>query len=581
MLGGRAARPAAAAAAPAVSPKPPTHRVPGASLAAAAEVARGAPRPAAAVATAGLRPRGGTAWGPGGAASANTATAADTDEDGFRMVLGRRRRTSDAARRDLRDGGGTGASGANGAEEEMPGRQGKPGRVEPMAMGKEEDADEADDDGQEEAEQAPGPAELRRRWLAEVGIAKHLARQGLGSEHPAMAAAVAARDAAEKKWRDAKEPAPIAKRLGWAHQKLDRAVEIQAETRAAIAKLEEDFNAKRAELQARLDEDSERVRKRRSQLAEVQGEAGAGSPLASAARGPGGGEAVRRACGAIRNKVAPALSALAEQLGTDTQAWATVNGLLSSLAEDQRVLDEAAEAGEVGAEAYDIAGDDLSEWSEGFDDEPHGDGVRRGSGGGDGQGMGSCVHEADTWAQRQLAEQYEQRQTQEQRQQRHCRQELLDPAEDDAMGDDGRQWQPWDDDRWREPKWSEHGHGRWARASWADSWEQEQAGARADADAEGGEPHNKHRRVQEPAAAPQPVEAITSGGATAATQQTAEQAEAQRAADAARQHAEMLAAVTRGAIAAGVQPITETGSELHLLDIHQLAAWAAEHLPTN
>ncbi len=82
-------------------------------------------------------------------------------------------------------------------------------------------------------------------------------------------------------------------------------------------------------------------------------------------------------------------------------------------------------------------------------------------------------------------------------------------------------------------------------------------------------------------AVPQPAEAVASGGAAAAAQQTAEQLEAQRTADAARQHAEMLAAVTSGAIAAGVQPITETGTELHLLDIHQLAAWAAEHLPSS
>ncbi len=451
LLGGRAARPAAKETAPATSPKPPTHRVPGSSLAAAAMGARGTARPAASVAVAEVQPRGGTAWGPGGAKSAGTAPGGDVDEDGFRVVLGRRKKASTVDGRDMRSGGGTGTDGADNADTTMHGDLGKHGRTEPKTVVKERETDDAEDDGDEEAEDAPGPAELRRRWMAEVGIAKQLARQGLSSSHPAMAAATAARDAAERRWRDAKEPAPIAKRLGWAHKKLDRAIEIQTETRAAIAKLEEDFNSKRAELQERLDEDTERVRKRRHQLAGVQGEAGAGSPSASATRGPGG-EAVRRACGTIRDKVAPALSALAEQLGTGTEAWATVNGLLSSLAESQQVLEEVAGGGEAQAEAYDIADDDLTDWSESLEVESLGDGGRRGGGNSGGQGRGSCTHEADARAQRQLAEQYEQWQMQEQQGQWHGRAGQLDPAMDDAMGDDGRQWQPWEDDRWKEPK---------------------------------------------------------------------------------------------------------------------------------
>ncbi len=577
LLGGRAAKPAAKAAVPAAPLRSPTHRVPGSSLAAPAAGARAAARPAAPMAAVDTH-RGGTAWGPGAKKSPSSTPGGDIDEEGFRVVQGKgKRRTNNGDGHDVGSGGGAGTCDADIGATTTHDGLGKHGRTVPTTQPREGEVDEGEEDADDDAVDAPGPAELRKRWMAEVAITKQLARQGLSQDHPAMAAATTARDAAEKKWRDAKEPAPIAKRLGWAHQKLDRAIEIQAETRSAIAKLEEEFNSRRAELQVRLDADVERVQKRRRQLDEVQGEAGADSPSATAPRGPAG-EAVRRACGTIRDKVAPALSALAEQLGTGTEAWATVNGLLSSLAESQQVLEEAAGGGEAEAETYDIADGDQSDWSESLEVDSQADGGRRGGGNGGRQGEGSSTHEADTWAQRQLAEQYEQWQSQLQQERWHRSSAQLDPAMDDAMGDDGQQWQPWDGARWGEPKWCENGHGRWARTSWADSWEQEHAHAHGEGD--GGEPQNKQRRLQEPAAVSQRTEPAASGGAAAETQPNTEQLEAQRTVDAARQHAELLAAVTNGAIAAGIQPITESGTELHLLDKHQLAAWAAEHLPS-
>jgi hypothetical protein len=107
-------------------------------------------------------------------------------------------------------------------------------------------------------------------------------------------------------------------------------------------------------------------------------------------------------------------------------------------------------------------------------------------------------------------------------------------------------------------RWEECGHGKWTRSSWADSWEQEQeAGGSAVA-----------RRRLEPAPPP---------SATAASDDPLDEAAA--AEQRKRQHGERVQRIILAAIDAGVQPVSGTGEELHLLDPHALDAWAAENLP--
>ncbi len=538
LLGGGASRPSA----PPATSGPPTHRIPGSSLAAKAMAARAAVSTAQQEATASGKQQNGVqrnerpAALPGGAARM-------VDGEGFQLVQRRKPRQ-------------TGISGL-----EVPGCP--PEHDEDAAMGDDADEDqlphEGDDhdaeDDDEEPEVAPEPAVLRQRWQKEVGIVKQLTRQGLGSDHPAMVAACEARDEAERVWRGAKDPAPLASRLGWAQKKLDRAISIQSETRLAISALEKEYNQRKAELQTRMDTDTDRVKKRRQQLREVQDEAGGESPQ-QRLRG-GGGEAVRKACGTLRDEVAPALTALAEQLGTGTEAWSTINGLLSTLTSSQKVLEEAMDGA---TPTFDMADGDQSEWSESHD-------------------LPTGVSGSASWyhggADGQETQQQQAQQTSQQAQQQHpqCQQgqqwSAMGQLDSAQSGGGSGSWDSWGHAAWTAaPAWRQCGHGHWQRASWADAWECEQRGV-TDADMDGqGEPPNKHRRQDSPVArTADPNAGPVAGDGAAATQAEQQGVQGQ------------LQCIIAAAINAGVQPLTSTGEELHVLDANQLAAWAAENLP--
>ncbi len=135
-------------------------------------------------------------------------------------------------------------------------------------------------------------------------------------------------------------------------------------------------------------------------------------------------------------------------------------------------------------------------------------------------------------------------------------------------------WPQWVQASWATDgtKWMYCGHGKWQRSSWADDWEREQMEVEAppSGDDDAGAPQRKNRRLdgaggggkqQEPAA---PVADAADGSASS---------------DPANAHQEMLSGIINRAMAAGVQPLTHDGEELQMLDINQLSAWAAEHLP--
>ncbi len=439
-------------------------------------------------------------------------------------------------------------------------------------------ADPADDDdggidGEEveEPEEAPDPSELRQLWQKEVGVVKQLAKQGLSLDHPAMVAAIAARDGAEDKWRGAKVPAPLATRLGWAQKKLDRSIEIQAGTRQEMSALEREYKSRMAELQSRMDEDSARVKKRRQQLEAVQKEAGGGSP---APRTQGSdGEAVRRACDTLRQEVAPALVALAEKLGTGTEAWETVNGLLAKLSSSQQVMDKAAAAT---AQTFDLADGDESHWSESHD-------LQDGTGGfGDHTNVGGAAAATAAAAACGVDPQQAQRSWQPPPPQQQHAQQWAGHSDAGHGGDGGggQAWEYWQPSDWTStPMWRERGHGQWTRASWADAWENEN-GDDEDME-EQTEPQSKHRR-QGGASYDVGEKQPSAGGDTPApAAQAGQDPPLGQTSDAARQLSETLSHVVAAAISAGVQPLTAAGEELHVLDFHQLAAWAAEHLPPN
>ncbi len=477
---------------------------------------------------------------PGAAgANANDGAASGTktaqcDEDGFQLVSRRRKAPAPAkpaevaAEADQVQGGGAAASGSPGDDGKDQGPEGR------------DDIDDMEDDDDPQREDAEGgsdPAELHRKWREEAAIAKRLAQQGIPQGHPALVAACSARDEAERRWREAKDPAPIALRLQRAQERLDKAIEHQSATRLAMSELESEFKAKYVALEDRLVADREKVSERRRQLEEIQEEAGAMAP-----RGirRGGGEAVRQVCGNLRD-IAPAVANLVQHLDVQTPAWQTLSGLLGSLAVSQRLLEGAIGQEGSTAQAFDI-GDDA--WSESHDLAGAKGSSNAGlasNGGSGGCGGGGGPH-ADHGQQR-----------------------------DQDMGS-GAWWESGQQWRQDQPRWHECGHGKWSRSDWADAWEEEHAAAGA-AD-EGGtvEPSAKHRRQDQR----QDDQQQGTAAGTAAAEAAANAASAVARAEASRLLAERAAAVTLQAIEAGIQPLTPSGEELHLLDANQLEAWVAE-----
>ncbi len=374
-------------------------------------------------------------------------------------------------------------------------------------------------------EQAPDPEGLYQAWHAEIALVKRLKQQGVGDGHPAMRAACHARDTAEQQWRKVKDPTPASIRLARAQAKLDRAISLQAESRAALIEHERVCEEKRVVLQGRLDEDTTRVRTRRRQLDDIQEE------LATEGRaGRHRAEqcaAVKQVHGALVNEVAPTIATLVEQLDSATPAWSILNGLLSTLTSSKALLEKAIPA--KATQAFDIsddAGDHgareqehcaESEWSESHelaaDDGDMGDDDPT-----DGDFNGDCDMDTGNWWEESHA-------------------------------------------RWQvSSRWAPCGYGKWERSSWADSWEQEQGRG---ADDDGDAPPAARRRLDD-------LPLSTAPAATAAAPTDAERA---------RLHRERVDLITQRAIDAGIQPITSRGEDLRVLDSAALDAWVAENFP--
>ncbi len=437
-----------------------------------------------------------------------------------------------------------------------------------------------EEDGEEDAAPQPEPEQLRRKWADEVAVVKHLARQGLPSGHPALAAAVAARDAAEAAWRGAKPPAPVATRLRWAQGKLTRALELAETTREAIGKAEADHEALMRQLHDRRCNDEERVRKRRRAVEELQAEIGGGQP---AARAEGGGtEAVLAACGNLCNAVGPELLALAERLPGGSEEWQAANKILATLAESQRRLEEAAGVHDDHGrpEAFNIGdgeGDDFdamseaSQWSESHELGDHG-----------ASGTAPAVNG-----------------------QSQCRGDDNDGSADMGAAQGGDEWASWGQAQWQSTHWQTDQHGRWRRASWADQWEAEHAHAApswtsgqqsgmgqctrrsgGERDDDAGEPSAKHRRQQgaeravEAVAPPSPAAGGEAATGARAANPNSPTGPSPAAPGGATTHARQVEEIVNKAICMGVQPLTSEGEELITLSPELLSRWVAEHLET-
>ncbi len=534
---------------------PPTYRVPGASVAARASAAAGAgtgplgggPRQEEAASGQGrglvtppsTSARDAPATPGDGKPSGAAADADASDGEGFQPV---RRRGWRKAR------GSAGRDDARGADTDGDSDGGQGG----AAGTQEEDPDPGDDAG------PPSPRTLHRAWQNEVTVVRRLKGQGLAGDHPAMQAACAARDEAERMWREAKDPVPPAIRLARAQAKLDRALEAQGESHRALCQYEAEHATRLAALRAKLEEDRAKVQFRRQQLEEVQDEVGAeGKGARARARQ---GAAARQVHTTLSTTVAPALAALVEQLDSSTPAWGVLNGLLGTLAESQSALESAFSPGPA-AQTFDLTGGEEEGGVEDRGDDADGWGGSEWSeshellGSTEAAGPGK----APAPAPRQQAA--------------HLAEVAATPSQWQRQGyGDGGASQPMDmDDWWGAPyadwqgatRWQACGHGKWSRTSWADAHEQEQAGTHMDGD----QPPAARRRL-EPAPAPGGGNegAAPAGG-------TADDAQGRRA------HESRVQRVVLAAIEAGIQPITQAGEELQLLDARQLDDWIAEHFP--
>ncbi len=535
MLGGRAGNALATGAARARTEEPPSFRVPGASIAAVAKAATTGDNTNWASKVRGATTGGGAAPAQRIAGIERTTTdgdgpCGDVDDDGFQRVIRKGRRGPPPT-----------ASGA-----------GAPGDGRPTDKGATngDDRDPATDDadavdGDDGDEQPPTAADLQQAWRDEIALIKKLRGQGVQDGHPAMRAAHEARDAAERAWRSAKEPAPPAVRLGRAQSKLDRAVVLQSEARQAILDEEREHRERMATLQATMDACTERVTERRRQVREIQAEVG------SAAGGDGGlaqraqMEAIKAVHGTICEEVGPTLAALAEQVGTETPAWATLNSLLAKLADSKAMLEGATSQP---AARYHIGdGDDRwetwTDWSESHDVQ------------GQRWGKGDARQEQEQWDG----------------------QAPHNSTEDESMGTD--QWWYSPTRRWGSAaRWHSNGYGQWSKASWADQLEDEMDD---DDDADGQPPTARRRlggqageeaqQLQTPPAqqqCPTAPQAAATEGAGGDVQERH------------RKHQERVNHIVSLAVESGVTPLTASGEDLLLLGPEQLEEWVAACLPS-
>ncbi len=504
----------------------------------------GAPSPAAGGEAAGPK---GAETSPNGAPGRGTAQARD-DEDGFTEVVRRRRGPGPqpAATEPEQGAAATSAARAErGPSDDVERRAGTLAADDDVDMDGEEEFDEGaaeEDDGGGEEE---SPAVLKQKFDQETAMVHWLEREGVAEGHPSMVAAVRARDAAEQRWKETRRPQPVAKRMGWAQSKLDRALRQQDRVREELAIFDREVQLQREKIVQKLDEARTRVSKHREALEDLQEEAGALAP--SAKRGGVGKAVCAQVVSGLRDTVAPNVSALAAVIPDGTAARAKLETLMGHLAEIQQRLEGVARGegaqGTPPHETFDIATDERSEaeWSE--------------------------SHELDGGGAPTAA----------------------------ATG--GRREAGATDSHWQAK-----GHGRWGKGTGGiagagtgggggddkehpvarriNGGEHAITGRGTHGDDEGGDPRAaKHRRGQTAEDSEDAVAAVQ--GTRNAVELMAQQAAAASAATlqlAGQQYAQRVSEVTQRAIAQGVQPLTEEGQDLIMLAPSDLDTWVATHL---
>ncbi len=220
--------------------------------------------------------------------------------------------------------------------------------------------DHADDAAPEEGH-GPTEDDLKQEWVAACHSCRLLERD-TRTPSRLVGEARAQRDEAERRWRAAKTPHPLHKRLRWAENELNEAMAKEEAHRRELQAHLESSARRTAQLQERQATDVARVARKREALAALLSEgAGAPRPLPAAER------AARIAATGISTDVAPSLAAAIERLGAPLGGGEEVEGVRQelqivavSLARLEEVLRDgnaasAAEAMAASAQHYDIS----------------------------------------------------------------------------------------------------------------------------------------------------------------------------------------------------------------------------------
>ncbi len=198
--------------------------------------------------------------------------------------------------------------------------------------------------------------ELKRMWQA-LGNSVRLLERDPQSPPCLVAEARARRDAAEERWRAAKKPHPLSKRLKWAEADLRDAESKERQHRLELQQHLEQTARRTRELEERVSVDAARTQRRRAAVEALYAE-GAQRP------GWAAGSAARVAATGIATDVAPALLAAIERLahqGGDTEtirqelqlvavSLNRVEGVLRDATDQQPQADD-------GPERFDISDD--------------------------------------------------------------------------------------------------------------------------------------------------------------------------------------------------------------------------------
>ncbi len=209
--------------------------------------------------------------------------------------------------------------------------------------------DGEDDDATGECVHGPDPSQLRAAFEEHARAVREMEKAG--GFGPALSTMRLARDEAEKRWREAKAPAPLSKRLIWAEAKVEKAQAALTRARLALDQFDEDTDKKRAELCGRIEEADLWYRWRQEQLEDIHAEAAGRTCGTSGGGAAGEGNAVVRQ--RIRGHMLPEMQAILEEVQEGTDLHGRLALVVAELADAETKLGTA--QGGDGADRYDMS----------------------------------------------------------------------------------------------------------------------------------------------------------------------------------------------------------------------------------